>query len=126
MPYKEFKENAGYDLYIHSVEDKGTYLKIGTGISLQPELGAYFELVPRSSTYKRGLILYNNLGVIDNNYTGEIFAIFKKTEDFKELPKIGERLVQILPRHYVQVEFDVVEDFEETKRGSGGFGSSGL
>lgn len=125
MPYRDSDRNAGYDLYVHSIEDKGNYLKIGTGVAIQPDLGYYFELAPRSSTYKKGLTLYNNLGIIDNNYTGEIFAILYKTSDYSKSPKIGDRLVQILPRKQHQVVFEKVEELEDTDRNDGGFGSSG-
>jgi deoxyuridine 5'-triphosphate nucleotidohydrolase len=117
-------ENTGSDLYCNSVEDCGTFIKVHTGVSVQPPKGYYFDLVPRSSTFKKGLLLYNSVGIIDQSYTGEIIAIFKKTQDFIELPNIGDRLCQLILRQVILVDF-VEEDFEITEREKSGFGSSG-
>lgn len=125
MPFKEHPENAGYDLYVHSVEDCGHYIKVYTGVAIQPDLGYYFMLAPRSSSYKKGLSLYNNLGIIDNNYTGQIIAVFYKTEEFKELPLKGDRLVQLIPQEQIWADIVEVQELSETNRGQGGFGSSG-
>lgn len=117
-------ENTGSDLYVNNVEDYGNYIKVFTGVSVQPPIGYYFDLVPRSSIFKKGLTLYNNTGIIDQSYTGEIIAIFLKTNDFTELPAIGERVCQLILRQVVLAEF-VEESFDETIRNNCGFGSSG-
>lgn len=124
LPIKKNKDDAGYDIFVHHVEDCGNFIKVFSGISVQPETGFYFELVPRSSTYKLGLIMYNSFGVIDNNYTGELICVFNKTLDFKELPKYGDRLAQLILKKQYHIEFNEVDDLSETDRGSGGFGST--
>lgn len=124
-PFRNTKGDAGWDLFVNRIEDCGNFIKVYSGIAIEPQFGYYFFLVPRSSIYKKGLTLYNNIGIIDNNFRGEIIGIFKKTNDFKELPKIGDRLMQIVPQEQIEVQFTVVDELSDTDRGSGGFGSSG-
>jgi dUTP pyrophosphatase len=123
---KNSYENVGIDLYANEIEDCGTYIKVKTGIHVQPPKGFYFDLVVRSSTHKKGLMLYNDVGIIDQSYTGEIIAVLYKTADFKELPKVGDRLVQLIPRRSLLVEFIEVSELDSSERGNNGFGSSGV
>ncbi len=117
---------AGYDCYVHRFEETETTIKVYTGITIQPDIGYYFMLVPRSSTHKKGLIMYNNLGIIDVNYTGEIIAVFYKTNDYKsDTIKIGDRLVQLIPQEQIWVEFVESDTLSSTDRGTGGYGSTG-
>lgn len=123
-PTKAHESDAGYDLYVHRVEDKGEYIRIYTGIGVQADVGHYFLLAPRSSIFKKGLTMYNSLGIIDNGYNQELIGNFLKTSSFKELPKKGDRLMQLLPQEQFFIDWQVVENFEERDR-KGGFGSSG-
>lgn len=125
IPTKNNITDVGYDLYARKIEDCGNYIKVFTGVALSPEQGFYFQLAPRSSTYKKGLILYNSLGIIDPDFVGEILAVFYKTKDYKELPKVGDRLVQAIPMKMVNMDMREVEDLGDTLRGDLGFGSSG-
>lgn len=125
MPMRVKLGDIGYDLFVDRWEDLGSLVKIYTGISVQPEIGWYLEIYPRSSIYKKGLILANSVGIIDNNYRGEICAFFHKAEDYKE-PVIGERLLQAIPKRYAIVEFKEVQDLDDSERGEGGFGSTGM
>lgn len=125
IPTSENAGNAGYDLYVHRVEDYGNYLKVYSGISIEPKVGVYMMLVPRSSAHKLGLTLYNNLGIIDNSYRGEIIAVFLKTENFKDLPEIGSRLTQLIPQKQIWLDIEEVDNLSDTQRGVGGFGSTG-
>jgi dUTP pyrophosphatase len=126
LPYQNSTNDAGHDLYVHKVEDLGDYVKVYSGIALEPEVGKYYQLAPRSSTYKKGLSLANNLGIIDSNYRGEIIGIFNKTNLFEKLPEIGDRIMQIIPAQQYWVTFKEVDNLEETTRGSGSFGSTGV
>lgn len=124
LPTKGHLTDTGYDLYVHRVEDSGNFIKIYTGVAIQPESGYWFMLAPRSSSHKKGLSLYNNIGIIDNSYTGEIVGVFYKTKDYKELPKKGDRLLQLIPQELIQAEFVEADQLSETERGDGGFGST--
>lgn len=116
--------SAGFDLYADRIEDCGHYLKIHTGIAIEPEDGCWFMLVPRSSTHKKGMTLYNNVGVLDQDFRGEIVALLLKTEGFV-MPVIGDRLVQIVPMQQIRTQFVEVTQLGDTSRGTGGFGSTG-
>lgn len=126
--YPKLKDNSygnvGIDLYVTSVEDCGQYYKIDTGIAIQPPEGYYFDVVPRSSIYKKGLILANSIGIIDQSYRGTIKAMFLKTPNC-EAPVVGERLLQLIPRENLLVEFEEVSELDNSERGDKGFGSSG-
>lgn len=125
-PTRGSKDAVGYDLYASKVEDCGNFIKVYSGIAAQYPVGCHGELVPRSSIYKKGLMLANSIGVCDPDYQGEIIGVFVKTADFKELPAEGERVMQLVIRRSEIREVDIVEDFGySTKRGSDGFGSSG-
>lgn len=125
MPTQATDGSVGYDLYVHHIEDLGDYLKVYTGVSLAPIRGLYFDLVARSSTYKRGLMLANGVGIIDADYRGEIVAVFEKKTHFKGDIKPGDRLVQLIGRQQVRVSFEVVKELDITERKDGAFGSSG-
>jgi len=124
MPITNNVFNAGYDIFVHRFEEFEDYIKVYSGIAIEPIGNFYYILAPRSSIYKSGLIMHNSLGIIDMNYTGELIGIFYKTESFNEV-KIGDRLMQLIPQEFIKVDFIEVDSLTQTERGSGGFGSSG-
>lgn len=116
--------DAGYDLSASTIEDLGDRLKVGTGIAVQPAAGWYCEVYSRSSNVKKGIMLMNSVGIIDNGYNGEIFCIFYKTRPDATIA-IGDRVAQLIPKQYSGVEIEIVEELSSTERGAGGFGSTG-
>lgn len=125
LPTKGDHLAAGIDLYTDRIEDCGHYIKVFSGIAIEPKLGYFFMLAPRSSAHKKGLTMFNNLGIIDNNYRGEIIGLFLKTDNFV-MPEIGERLMQLIPQKQIWVEMQEVDKLSETDRGNKGFGSTGV
>jgi dUTP pyrophosphatase len=125
LPHKASLGDIGYDLYVSTVIDEGTYLTVGTGIAISPAIGWYFDVVARSSLHKKGLMLYNCIGIIDNSYQGEIILkLFKTTSDSSV--NVGDRIAQLIARRYTVVELEEVSEFSnETDRGTSGFGSTG-
>ena len=101
-------------------------------------------IFPRSSISKKNLVLANSVAVIDTAYRGEILIRFKyitQPEDYIILPehgrqriytllnpeniyKKGDRIAQIKGEKNMDIEFEVVNELDETKRGAGGFGST--
>lgn len=125
LPTRESIHNAGFDVFSIRYEHQDDTLIVYTGVAVQPEMGYYFFLAPRSSTFQKyGLLLGNSIGVIDQNYTGEIIAKFQKLPNFK-MPNIGDRLIQLIPQKAVLMEIEQVDELPNTDRGQGGFGSSG-
>lgn len=101
--------------------------KIPTGIAVALPSNEYAALVyVRSSLgFKKGVTLSNSVGVIDSDYRGEIFVSLNNIsdEDYTVMP--GERIAQLIVTPVVIPEISVVDELTETKRGEGGFGSTG-
>lgn len=100
---------------------------VPTGIAIHlADPGYAAMLYPRSGLgHKHGVCLGNGTGVIDSDYQGQVFASLwnRSQTDFTVQP--GDRIAQMVIVPVVQPEFQVVEEFEATERGAGGFGSSG-
>lgn len=125
LPSKTHNDDAGYDLYVSRIEEHDDIIKIYTGIGVQP-VGNYFAAIySRSSVYKLNLALCNSVAIIDKNYTGEIILNFYKINSNYILPKIGDRIAQIIMKQQLFIEFIEVNELSETDRGTGGFGSTG-
>lgn len=124
LPSKQSLGDAGYDIAASHIEETDTQVKIYTGISVEPPIGIYLELFPRSSVVKKGLSLANSVGIIDNSYRGEIIAIFNKLPNYKGI-SLGERIGQLVPRQYSVCMFEEVKELSDTFRGDGAFGSTG-
>lgn len=102
-----------------------TLIPTGMAIHLaDPGLAAM--ILPRSGLgHRHGIVLGNLVGLIDSDYQGEIFVSTwnRGRESFTINPM--DRLAQLVVVPVVQVAFNVVEEFEESRRGDGGFGSTG-
>ena len=100
---------------------------IPTGVAIHiadPQLAAV--IIPRSGLgHKHGIVLGNLVGLIDSDYQGELMISCwnRGSAPFKVEP--GERIAQLVVVPVVQVEFEVVESFAASDRGSGGFGHTG-
>ena len=100
---------------------------VPTGMAIHiadPALAAV--ILPRSGLgHKHGIVLGNLVGLIDSDYQGQVYVSCwnRSTQGFTIEP--GERLAQLVFVPVVQARFRVVESFEESRRGSGGFGHSG-
>ena len=80
---------------------------------------------PRSSVWKTGMILSNCEGTIDENYTGEISAVFYHVLPDMPRYKVGDRVCQIKLGVAIPMEFEEVQELNETDRGAKGYGSTG-
>ena len=100
---------------------------IPTGLAIyiaDPGLAAI--LLPRSGLgHKHGIVLGNLVGLIDSDYQGQVFVSCWNRGQSAFTIEVGERIAQMVFVPVVQTEFECVEDFHETQRGSGGFGHSG-
>jgi dUTP pyrophosphatase len=100
---------------------------IRTGLAIHIEDPAFAGLVlPRSGLgHKHGIVLGNLVGLIDSDYQGELMvSCWNRGKDSFTIQP-GERIAQYVLVPVVQAEFRLVESFEESARGAGGFGSSG-
>ena len=100
---------------------------IPTGIAIHlgdPGLAAM--ILPRSGLgHKHGIVLGNLVGLIDSDYQGQIFVSTWNRGQAAFTINPMERLAQLVVVPVVQVELNVVDDFESSARGAGGFGSTG-
>lgn len=100
---------------------------IPTGIAIHlgdPGLAAV--ILPRSGLgHKHGIVLGNLVGLIDSDYQGQLFvSCWNRGKEPFEV-NIGERIAQLVFVPVVQAAFEVVDEFEESHRGEGGFGHTG-
>jgi dUTP pyrophosphatase len=100
---------------------------IASGIAIHLEDAGYAALVlPRSGLgHKHGIVLGNLVGLIDSDYQGQVFVSCWNRGQTTFTIQPGERIAQLVVVPVVQVEFEVVEEFAQSQRGAGGFGSSG-
>lgn len=133
LPQKAHESDAGYDLVATSkvVDREKRQITYGFGLAIQLPKGSVGLIFPRSSVRKTDLSLSNCVGVLDENFQGEIQATFTMlNEDVptkkKNHYKVGERIAQLVVVDIKQMEVTQVKDFDEvSERGEGGFGSSG-
>jgi dUTP pyrophosphatase len=128
-------ENAGYDLYVPAEVTfaPGQKMLVTMGVKAVMTFaegtgsGSHYWMLPRSSISKTGLMLCNSVGVIDRSYRGELMAYLWNTTDKPVTVKRGDRLVQIVAPDMGWIsQTKVVDSLDETARGAGGFGSSGV
>lgn len=127
LPFKATSFAAGSDLYIADIADmpKGR-VKCYTGISMEIPEGYVGLLFPRSSIHKTNFRLANSVGVIDSDYRGEISAVFDTKGVNNSDYKVGDRCCQIVIVPILNTSFkETTEELSSTKRGDGGYGSTG-
>jgi dUTP pyrophosphatase len=131
LPHYATDGSAGLDMRAcideaQTVQPGETTL-IPTGLAIyigDPTLAAV--LLPRSGLgHKHGLVLGNLTGLIDSDYQGQVFISCwnRGSESYEIQP--GDRIAQMVFVSVAQVEFSVVAEFDDSARGSGGFGHSG-
>ena len=131
LPHYATPGSAGLDL--RACIDEPITLRAGdsalvpTGLAIHlADPGLAAVLIPRSGLgHKHGIVLGNLVGLIDSDYQGQVFVSCwnRGQEPFVVNPM--ERIAQLVVVPVVQVELNVVESFEESSRGAGGFGSTG-
>lgn len=130
LPEYKTSGSAGMDLKA-SVESR-VILKpteralIPTGIYLSIPEGYEGQIRGRSGlAIKNGISLANGIGTIDSDYRGEVKVILINLghDDFEI--NNGDRIAQLILTRYERIEFELVEDLDDTKRGAGGFGHTG-
>jgi dUTP pyrophosphatase len=100
---------------------------IPSGIAIHlADSGLAAVILPRSGLgHKHGIVLGNLVGLIDSDYQGQIFVSTWNRGSASFTVNPMERLAQLVVVPVVQVGFNVVEDFDTSRRGAGGFGSTG-
>jgi dUTP pyrophosphatase len=119
--------DAGMDMIATSIiNEDPLQITYGLGIALEIPKGFVGLVFPRSSIRKTDLQLSNSVGVIDSGYRGELQATFRKEKGvLSKKYEVGDRIAQIMVIPYPPIEFEEVEELNNTERGEGGFGSTG-
>lgn len=100
---------------------------IPTGLYMALPKGFEAQIRPRSGlAIKRGLTVVNAPGTIDSDYRGEIMVAIINLSEEEQVIEDGERIAQMIVSRYEVVQWSGVEALEETARGAGGFGHSGV
>ena len=131
LPHYATSGSAGLDL--RACIDQPITLAPGqtelvpTGIAIHlDDPGLAAVILPRSGLgHKHGIVLGNLVGLIDSDYQGQIFVSTWNRGNAPFVLNPMERLAQLVIVPVVQVELNVVDDFAESPRGAGGFGSTG-
>jgi dUTP pyrophosphatase len=122
---------AGVDL--RACIDAAIELQPGDTVLVKTGIAAYIAdphyaglILPRSGLgHKHGIVLGNLVGLIDSDYQGELMvSLWNRGKDAFTLQP-GERMAQYVLVPVIQTQFEVVQEFEETERGAGGFGHTG-
>lgn len=125
IPTRAHGSDSGFDLtLIQCVKRLGEVEFYTTGIQIEPPHGYYFDLVPRSSISKMGYMLANNIGIIDQNYRGDVIVPIRKVDIKAESLKLPIKLAQLIPRQWIHMSAVEVNSLDSTNRGEQGFGST--
>ena len=123
--------SAGLDLracidQVQTLNPGDTFL-IPTGISIYIKDPNYAAIIlPRSGLgHKHGIVLGNLVGLIDSDYQGELLVSCWNRSDNPFVINPLERIAQLVVVPVIQAKFNLVEQYSESERGEGGFGSTG-
>ena len=131
LPAYATNGSAGLDL--RAAIDEAITLRPGdtslipTGLAIHlDDAGLAAIIIPRSGLgHKHGIVLGNGVGLIDSDYQGQVFvSCWNRGKDTFVVNPL-ERIAQLVVVPVVQVDLNIVESFEESARGAGGFGSTG-
>lgn len=127
MPTKGSEYAGAFDIYMPEAGYvTGTAEKINLGFAAAIPAGHVGLLLPRSSAgAKNGVELNNTCGVIDADYRGEWMAVIRTKSGNTFSWEAGERVLQCVVVPVLSVKLELVDELDETKRGEGGFGSTG-
>jgi dUTP pyrophosphatase len=123
--------SAGMDL--RAALDETSELKPGETLLIPTGLSIYVEdpnmaavILPRSGLgHKHGIVLGNLVGLIDSDYQGQLFVSCWNRGNKTFTLEPGARLAQMVIVPVMQVDFEVVDEFDASERGAGGFGHTG-
>lgn len=135
LPAKKYESDFCYDLVAVSEKEIAPNVwRYGFGFAIQAvredvmpsKVHLAFDIRPRSSVWEHGMVLSNGAGTVDENYTGEVSAVFYHVMPDMPRYKVGDRVAQMKLGFTESLDFYVVDELNETDRGKNGYGSTGL
>ncbi|MCI7309417.1 MAG: dUTP diphosphatase [Prevotella sp.] len=119
----DLRANIDQPIVLRPMERK--LVKTGLHIALPP--GYEAQIRPRSGlALKKGITVLNSPGTVDADYRGEIMVLLINFSNEDFIINDGERIAQMVIAKHEQAEFQLVELLDETERGSGGYGHTGV
>ena len=131
LPHYETDASAGMDLRadlteVMTLKPLGRAI-VKTGLFIELPIGYEAQVRPRSGlAAKKGITVLNSPGTIDADYRGEIGVILVNLSNEDFIIENGERIAQLIIAKHERANWEPVEVLEETERGTGGFGSTGV
>jgi dUTP pyrophosphatase len=133
IPVPEYATDGSAGLDLRACIDEPIILGPGdtelipTGFAVHMEdPGTAAVILPRSGLgHKHGIVLGNLVGLIDSDYQGQIFVSCWNRGDSSFTIDVGERIAQLVFVPVLKARFSIVDDFDESARGAGGFGHTG-
>lgn len=130
IPTRGSEQAAGYDLYAANSEmitiAPHETVKIPTDLAIEIPDGYFGGVFARSGlATKQGLRPGNCVGVVDSDYRGNVSVALHNDTNLPRVIDVKERIAQLVILPYLNVEFNEVDELNETKRGENGFGSTG-
>jgi dUTP pyrophosphatase len=126
-PYRKYDTDSCFDLKAHSINHQSNYIEYGTGLVFNIPRGYELKVYPRSGISATSMMLANSVGVIDEDYTGELMIRMKNIAGYSgRRYEIGDRIAQVQLVKKQPTSLKEVDHIKKTPRGSGGFGSTGI
>lgn len=131
VPNYGTKASAGVDLRAFIDQDilirPMQRILIKTGLFIELPVGYEAQVRPRSGlAIKKGITVLNTPGTIDADYRGEIMVILINLSNEDFIVQSGDRIAQMIIASHEQADWKLVDTLDETERGAGGFGSTGV
>ncbi len=133
IPLPEYATAGSAGMDLRAAPEQATTIQPGETLLIPTGLSIFIEdptmtamLLPRSGLgHKHGIVLGNLVGLIDADYQGQLFISCWNRGDKSFVIEVGDRIAQLVIVPVIQADFELVDDFERTHRGAGGFGHSG-
>lgn len=131
LPLYSTNGSAGMDIVAHLEKplriESGKTVLVPTGLAIAVPDGFECQVRSRSGlAAKHGIFALNSPGTIDSDYRGEIKVILSNFGENTFEINNGDRIAQLVVAKYEKVEWQLSESLDETERGEGGFGSTGI
>lgn len=131
LPAYQTEHAAGMDMHANLKEEVCLQplerALVSTGLFIELPVGYEAQVRPRSGmAYKHGITVLNSPGTIDADYRGEVKVLLVNLSNEAFTIKHGDRIAQLVVAPHAQVDWEETEALGETKRGVGGYGSTGI
>ena len=119
----ELRANIDESIVLHPMERR----LVPTGLHIALPQGFEAQIRPRSGlALKHGITVLNTPGTIDADYRGELMVLLINFSDTDFVINDGERIAQMVVARHEQIEFQLVDELDDTERGAGGYGHTGV